>query len=509
MDASVSASARLASAPVRDHGLERGVERQPALFFAHPPETPELRARGIDAVPRAFPLNQRRRLPAGPHSRDGREDGRLGRIGRAAGPRRQRPEQVVAEPSRQSSFIPAIRRHLDGREAGGERQPGRSGQHSRAVRAFDDPERGLVAGDGRPAKRKGPDRAEPRRVLRGFCERARLRRAQPLEREHQRRKRREPAKCGRGRRRIGRRPLAEHALREQDRVETPAPERKGDARDARGEPRGVNRRRLAVARRFARLHRGERHVDRRVVVKHALPDAADHGPGRLAAFVHGNRREQHGPVEQRPREWVDGRLPAAVGEGLEKRAQSIVARGGRQVQPERKPLPRRVQVRDRIIKKRELAVVVAEDPLDERRGAAGIDARQRRPQWLRVRSSRDQHAAAAHVNAAAERREERRLLAHLKEGFPIGPQPREGLVVQRGQAVVEQRRAAVVEDGGHELDDREPAAAGSSRARCPDRAEAARCRTSCRPASSGPSEWPRAARRPPRRARLENRRRRG
>ncbi len=262
MDASVSASARLASAPVVTM-LERGVERQPALFFAHSPETPELRARGIDAVPRAFPLNQRRRLPAGPHSRDGREDGRLGRIGRAAGPRRQRPEQVVAEPSRQSSVVPALRRHLDGREAGGERQPGRSGQHSRAMRAFDDPERGLVAGDGRPAKRKGLDRAEPRSVLRGFCKRARLRRAQPLEREHQRRKRREPAKRGRGRRRIGRRPLAEHALREQDRIEAPAPERKGDARDARGEPRGVDRRRLAVARRFARLHRGERHVDRR------------------------------------------------------------------------------------------------------------------------------------------------------------------------------------------------------------------------------------------------------
>ena len=50
----------------RDRGLERGVERQPALLFAHPLETPQLRARGIDAIARAFPLNQRRRLPAGP-----------------------------------------------------------------------------------------------------------------------------------------------------------------------------------------------------------------------------------------------------------------------------------------------------------------------------------------------------------------------------------------------------------------------------------------------------------
>src|SRR5262245_41666976 len=119
------------------------------------------------------------------------------------------------------------------------------------------------------------------------------------------------------------------------------------------------------------------------------------------------------------------------------------------METKRKPPMRIVKMRNHVVKKREPSIT-RKHAFDEFTRAGWIGADQRSPQRFRISPTRHDHASIADSDAATKRGKNLGMLSKMKKCRAVSRDPAQRVVVERRQAVINQRRGSILQDRRHE-----------------------------------------------------------
>ena len=243
-------------------------------------------------------------------------------------------------------------------------------------------------------------------------------------------------------------------LREQERFQPPASDAGARSMNARNNPRGVHWRVVVIAREIAWRNRRKRRVDRVVTAENVAPEASMDRTHQRAVWRDAHSRERERRVERRPHERaiVGSPFRRRLIEDVEQRPHPLEARRFGQLLIRREQLMGRVEVRERVEEERQASGFPGEETADERR--QGAKARRRRaPARGAPRGARPARRLDPRGFGSCGRKSRtcRHVAAGLSSVSRSGPRAAERLVVERREAVIEQRGGPVGEDRRDQL----------------------------------------------------------
>src|SRR6476619_3683896 len=178
-----------------------------------------------------------------------------------------------------------------------------------------------------------------------------------------------------------------------------------------------------------------------------------HRTHQRAVWRDAHYRERERRVERRPHERaiVGSPFGRRLIEDIEQRPHPLEAGRFGQLLIRCKPLMGRVEVRERVEEERQASGFPGEEPANERGRARRLYADELLPEGLRAVPARYDYSTRVDSEAAAESRERAGMSPQDFQRLPVRSEGSEGLVVERGEAVIEQRGGPLGEDRRDQL----------------------------------------------------------
>jgi hypothetical protein len=194
--------------------------------------------------------------------------------------------------------------------------------------------------------------------------------------------------------------------------------------------------------------------------QHTRPEAARGRRFRTAAFVNRYAQQRHCEVVRRARKRQDAHVPLAYAAQSDRRQcpEPFEPRTVAEPATQRKRAVRRIQLVDQVIEVGGPAVAGFEQRDDEAIGTGGPFVQNRFPQRHRQVGVCGHDAVVVHADAGGERGEQRRAaLVEARQKRRVGGKELQGLVIERGEAMTQQRGGPVRQNRGNQVVAADPA----------------------------------------------------